>query len=1169
VPTQAAGPNIIHILADDLGYGSVGFNGQMLIQTPNLDAIAAGGMRFDNWYSCPVCAPSRATLYTGFHTGHSNVDGNSEMDTGFRADEVMIPQVLGSANYTSAIIGKWGFGATNGNNPTINAPNSLPTAHGFDEFYGYLNHGAAQNYFYPYMFQSVPSGTPGTPPGIVRVANNGGPSGTAQFSHDLFAAQAEQFVANHANQANPFYMEMAYTIPHADIDAIANAPGGFGQYANQPGWTTKQKAYAAMITRMDSSIGSLMDRLRDPNNDGNQADSILNNTLIMFTSDNGPIDDDGEPIDFFDANGPYKGSKFELYEGGIHAPGLAYWNGTIAPGSVSHYRSDLTDFMATAADLAGAETPVGIDGTSLVPILTGQGHLRQRDYLVFEHQGTHGTTESRIGRWAVVRQDGMKLIRFNDESSALYNLITDPGETTPLSLAVPANAQTAAELEANAIAEDVTRGTVQYRTWSGANGGTLHTASNWGTPAGPDRYWSAVVANNSDAAKIAHVTTDVITLGVEIRGQSAMQVVGVHPGTTLTGLNEVRIRAGGRVELDGGTLASSRWVNIRSGGEIAGRGTIAADTYNEGTISPGRSSDTATLPAATLPALAPSSLNTAVVNAATFNFAGVQDDVPVAQTSAKNAYLEITHGLDFGPGVGPRWNTGNKDRGNEFNLTGHSATSLAQAIANNDYVTFTVNPAAGAGFIPSNLNFSVWREDAESARSFALFSSIGGFSAGAALSNVGPFSATGSGSPIALSANISSTVIQDGPIEFRLYAWGAANGGVPSPTGNVHLTAASLSAQFKALSTLEFNFAGVQDGAPLTDLKRQDSSVVLTQGLSFASGVAPAGINNAGNEFHVAGFSTGANLQSAIDNNDYLTFAVQPVAGMVMYPDSVSFSLWRQGSGSATDYAVMSSVAGFATGQQVASTHLVTTGAANTLALGGPYLDPQPTANSVEFRLYGWNATSALDSTHVVAASIRARFASVPGATVDPTGAIAVQGDFYHLAEGNLEFDLAGIDSGINYDAIDVTGKIDLAGNLTVNLADTGNGPFAPLLGDTFSVLTAAQGITGTFANVALPTLAWNLDWRLDYLANAVNLVVWSSGDFNHDGLVGAADYVVWRKNGGTQADLDTWRSRFGLAGGIGAGLGSASAAVPEPSSALLIVLASSAHLARRRRRTT
>src|SRR5262249_44882503 len=214
-----------------------------------------------------------------------------------------------------------------------------------------------------------------------------------------------------------------------------------------------------------------------------------NNTLIIFTSDNGASTEDGAPRDFFTANGPYRGGKFEIYEGGIHMPQLAYWNGTIAPGSVSNYRTDLTDFMATAADLAGVDAPVGIDGTSLAPILTGQGPMKQRKYLVFEQHGVHGDDpDPRIGRWTVIRQDGMKLIRYDDESEELFNLNTDPGETSPLSLTIPANLQIAQELEADAIAEDVTRGFVKYRTWSGPNGGSLQTANYWSSPTSPDRY---------------------------------------------------------------------------------------------------------------------------------------------------------------------------------------------------------------------------------------------------------------------------------------------------------------------------------------------------------------------------------------------------------------------------------------------------------------------------------------------------------------------------------------------------------------------------------------------------------------------------------------------------------------------------------------------------------
>ena len=481
-----APPNIIHIFADDLGWGSVGFNGQTQIATPNLDALAAGGLRFANSYASTVCSASRAMLYTGFNQAHSNVDGNSELTQGFRADEVMTPKVLAPAGYSSAVFGKWGFGATGVRNlsgsdavPSVNSPDALPNKHGFNTFYGYLSHGAAHDYFYDWMWQTDAN----APHGVSIVANNGGPGGTPQYTHDLFAAKSEQYITAHAGGASPFYMQVDYTIPHYDIDGIASAPGGFGIYASKPGWTDQQKAYAAMITRMDASIGSLMARLADPNGDGNNADSILNNTLVMFTSDNGPSTEDNAPSDFFDANGVFRGGKFELYEGGIHMPAVAYWPGTIAPGSVSNYRTDLADFMATAADLAGVETPVGIDGTSIAPILTGNGRMRQRDYLVFEHQGSRGADpDPRVGRWSVVRQDGMKLIRYDNETTELFNLNTDPSESSPLSLGVPANAQIAAELEGNAIAEGIAGGSVQYRTWSGPNGGDLHTAAGWGAP---------------------------------------------------------------------------------------------------------------------------------------------------------------------------------------------------------------------------------------------------------------------------------------------------------------------------------------------------------------------------------------------------------------------------------------------------------------------------------------------------------------------------------------------------------------------------------------------------------------------------------------------------------------------------------------------------------------
>jgi arylsulfatase A len=1192
-PTQlrAAGPNIIHILADDLGYGSVGFNGQLKIQTPNLDALASGGMKFTSAYSCPTCAAARSTLYTGFNTGHANVDGNSELTAGFNADEIMTGTVLKQAGYNTAVFGKWGFGATgsyvqNGpdNEPTISTPASLPNNHGVDTFYGFLNHSAAQDYFYQWMWKTQT----GAPNGLTTVANNLGPpnatypAGSPEYTHDLIAKESEKYITAHAADSSPFFMELNYTIPHFDITQISSAPGGLGIYsgAAYSSWTTEQKQYAAMITRMDASVGSLMAKLSNPDGIPNTNDSILNNTLVIFTSDNGADGEAEAPRNFFTANAPFRGGKFEIYEGGIHMPEVAYWNGTIAPGSVSNYRTDLADFMATAADLAGVDTPVGVDGTSLKPILTGQGPMKQRDYLVFEQHGIHGDdADSRVGRWTVIRQDGMKLIRYDNETQELYNLNTDPDENAPLSLANPTNLAIAQELEADAIADDVTRGAVQYHKWTGPNGGSLESAGNWGATTAPDRYWSAVVANTGASPAIAHVATDVTTLGVEVKGSTAMQVVNVHSGRTLTSLNEVRVGNHGRIDLADGTVASSRWVNIKAGGQVIGQGTVKGDVYNQGTVSPGRTNDTPAWPVAPPPALPPSGLNTGTVTAMAFNFSGVQDEVPVNQTTTLSPYVELTHGLDFGPSIGPRWSAGGTDAGNELNAIGFNATSLSQAITNGDYITFSVDPVAGAGIIPDSVSFRFWRNGNPTAGTtgsppnFAILSDVKGFTAGDVLAQATYSDFTDRNHDYTavqhtLTAPLPTvTAAIDGPTEYRLYAWGATN-----PASNIHVNAVSLSAKFVGVPSLEFNFSGVQNQGPLTALKRKDANVTLASGLTYGPGLNASSNNNAGNELNVAGFSTGSTQQSALDGNDYLTFTVQAVTGMTMIPDSASFTIWRQSQTSATGYALFSSATGFSAGQQLAqaSINAATIGAAAQLAIEGTISSPQPTTSPVEFRLYGWGAGSSLDNTHVTAASMRARFASIVGVSIDPTGSISVQGDFYHQAGGQIAIDLGGRSAGVDYDTINVVGKVNLAGDLSVSLADAGGSPFAPVSGDLFQILTATQGLTGQFANVALPTLPWDLNWKVNYFSTAVTLSVIVTGDFDHDGFVNTSDYVVWRKNNGSVADYNAWRANFGtvLGSGSGVGLGSSNGAnVPEPTSFVLLITGAAFFGVRRRRR--
>jgi hypothetical protein len=264
--------------------------------------------------------------------------------------------------------------------------------------------------------------------------------------------------------------------------------------------------------------------------------------------------------------------------------------------------------------------------------------------------------------------------------------------------------------------------------------------------------------------------------------------------------------------------------------------------------------------------------------------------------------------------------------------------------------------------------------------------------------------------------------------------------------------------------------------------------------------------------------------------------------------------MWRQASTSATDYAVFSSIGGFSAGQQLAQTTSTTTGSSNKFTLNGTFTSPQPTTSAVEFRLYGWNAAASTDSTHVTAASMRARFASVAGVPIDPTGSITVQGDFYHLDGGILDIDIGGTAAGLNYDQVVVNGKVEIEGELEVSLVDS----FIPALGDTFHILTATQGILGQFDDTdGLPSLANNLVWRVDYLTSAVRLTVISAADFNRDGDVDAADYVLWRNNDGTAEKLNLWRAHFGTTINPlpGAYSDSSLDLVPEPSTAVLFLV--------------
>ncbi len=410
--TQTAGkqekkPNIIFILADDLGYGDLGCYGQDTIKTPNLDQIAAEGMRFtDHYAGSTVCAPSRCALMTGLHTGHCWVRGNALVP--LRPTDVTVADLLKKAGYATAIIGKWGLGEADST--------GIPNWQGFGYWFGYLNQRHAHNYYPDYLWRNqekVPLENevrPVNPPGGVATKR-------VQYSHDLFTKEALEFLER--NQHESFFLYLAYTIPHANNEAGRNGMEvpSFEPYSDID-WPEPQKGHAAMITRMDSDIGKLFAKLKELNLD--------QNTLVLFSSDNGPHKEGGADPRFFKSSGPLRGYKRDLYEGGIRVPMLARWPGKIKTGSLSNHISAFWDFLPTCCELAGSEPPKGIDGISMLPTLLGRPEKQKtHEFLYWEFHEQGKKQAVRMGKYKGVR---LNVAKKPDGPIELYDLQADPGE---------------------------------------------------------------------------------------------------------------------------------------------------------------------------------------------------------------------------------------------------------------------------------------------------------------------------------------------------------------------------------------------------------------------------------------------------------------------------------------------------------------------------------------------------------------------------------------------------------------------------------------------------------------------------------------------------------------------------------------------------------------------
>lgn len=383
-------PNVIYILADDLGYGDIGCYGQKKIKTPNLDQMVREGMLFSQHYSgCTVCAPSRCSLMTGLHTGHAQIRGNKEVEPEgqqpMRSGTYTLGQLMKSAGYSTGIFGKWGLGYP--------GSTSDPLAMGFEEFYGYNCQRLAHSYYPDHLWHNRDK--------VLIPENNN--DGRKTYSADLIHQKALEFIRTHKDK--PFFAMLTYTLPHAELNLPHDSI--YRMYENafeevpftKGGYHASEKPYAsfaAMVSRLDMYVGQVLAELRRL--------GLEKNTIVIFTSDNGPHREGGANPDYFQSYGPLKGIKRDLYEGGIRVPMLAWAPGKIKAGSQTDQISAFWDIMPTLAELTGTSLPLKGDGISLLPTLFSKSGQKQHDYLYWEFHELGGRQAIRSGNWKLVRQ---------------------------------------------------------------------------------------------------------------------------------------------------------------------------------------------------------------------------------------------------------------------------------------------------------------------------------------------------------------------------------------------------------------------------------------------------------------------------------------------------------------------------------------------------------------------------------------------------------------------------------------------------------------------------------------------------------------------------------------------------------------------------------------------
>lgn len=439
-------PNIVYILADDLGYGDLSCYNQTRFPTPNLDLMAAEGMRFTQHYAgTSVCAPSRCSLMSGLTTGHTYIRGNKEWKPEGQwpiPDETFtMAEMLKQAGYVTGGFGKWGLGYP--------GSEGEPNKQGFDEFYGYNCQRMAHNYYPGHLWDNDQK--------VVLEENSG--DRFEIYAPHLIHERALQFIEK--NKDKPFFLYYPNVIPHAELllpeENLSEYRGKFlpessfkgaepgdegfreGPYGTQP---EGHAAFAAMVTLLDKQVGEVLAKLKEL--------GLEKNTIVMFSSDNGPHLEAGADPDYFDSNGPLKGYKRDLYEGGIREPMIAWWPGKIAAGTTNDHISAFWDVMPTVAELVGIEAPKNIDGISFLPTLLNKEGQTQHDYLYWEFHEQGGRKALRKGDWKLVQYNVLKPEKTTTE---LYNLSADVGEENNVAAENPELVRELAELMNSARTE--------------------------------------------------------------------------------------------------------------------------------------------------------------------------------------------------------------------------------------------------------------------------------------------------------------------------------------------------------------------------------------------------------------------------------------------------------------------------------------------------------------------------------------------------------------------------------------------------------------------------------------------------------------------------------------------------------------------------------------------